>query len=139
MNKIIIKGRPTMGGIAEGAAMVCPDSISGNSGGLGDLNGVVAERGNAAKGQSIKDKILVLPCSKGSTGFSAHCKSAQLMGMGPKGWILTKIDSRLGVAVASLNIPAVSDFEEVDPVEIIKDGDWVKVNGNTGIIEITRK
>lgn len=52
---------------------------------------------------------------------------------------MKKMDSRLGTAVASLDVPAVSDFEEDDPMEIIKTGDWVKVDGNTGIVEITRK
>lgn len=128
-----------MGGIAEGEAVVCPDSISGNTGGLGDLTGIITERGNPARGLSIKDKILVLPCAKGSNGFSAHFKSAKLMGVCPAGWVITKMDSRLGVAVTSLDVPAVSDFDEVDPIEMIKDGDWVKIDGDTGTVEITRK
>ena len=61
------------------------------------------------------------------------------MGICPAGWVIKKMDSRLGVAVASLDVPAVSDFEEDDPMEIIKTGDWVKVDGSTGIVEITRR
>lgn len=139
MKKITIKGRPTLGGIAEGEAVVCPDSIAGNTGGIGDMDGVIHERGSSNKGVCLKDTILVLPCGKGSTGFSAHFKSAKLMGVCPAGWVVKKIDSRLGVAIASLDVPAVSDFEEDDPMEIIKTGDWVKIDGSTGIVEITRK
>lgn len=139
MDKIIIKGRPAMSGIAEGVALVFPDSIAGNSGSLGDKTGVICERGNPARGLSVKDGILVLPCAKGSNGFSAHFKAAKIMGICPAGWVITKMDSRLGVAVASLEVPAVADFEGVDPIEVIKNGDWVKIDGDTGIVEITRK
>lgn len=139
MKKIILKGRPTLGGVAEGKAVVCPDSIAGNSGAVGDLDGVIHENSSSNKGISIKDTILVLPCGKGSTGFSAHFKSAKLMGICPAGWVIKKMDSRLGVAVASLDVPAVSDFEEDDPMEVIKTGDWVRIDGSTGIVEITRE
>ena len=140
MEKIIIKGRPTLGGIAEGKAVVCPDSIAGNSGSVGDMDGVIHEKGSANEGASLKDAILVLPCGKGSTGFSAHFKSAKFMGVCPAGWVVKKIDSRLGVAITSLDVPAVSDFgEDEDPMEIIKTGDWVKIDGSTGIVEITRE
>lgn len=139
MEKITIKGRPLMGGIAEGLAIVFPDSIAGNSGSLDDKTGVVSERGNPAIGLSIKDSVLVLPCSKGSNGFSAHFKSSKISGVCPAGWVITKIDSRLGVAVASLDVPAVADFDGIDPVEVIKTGDWIKIDGDAGIVEITRK
>ena len=139
MEKIIIKGRPAMGGITEGLAIVFPDSIAGNSGALDDKTGVVCERGNPAIGLSIKDSILVLPCSKGSNGFSAHFKASKISGICPAGWVITKMDSRLGVAVATLDVPAVTDFDGVDPVKVIKNGDWVKIDGDTGIVEITRE
>lgn len=139
MEKIILKGRPTYDGIAEGAALVCPDSIAGNTGGLDDLNGTILEKGNSNRGACIKDTILVLPCSKGSNGFSIHFKAAKHNGCSPAGWIVTEMDARIGVAIASLGIPAVSDFKGDDPVKIIKTGDWVKIDGTTGIVEITRK
>ena len=36
-----------------------------------------------------------------------------------------------------MNIPAVVDFEKEDPIQYIKTGDWVKINGSTGEVEIT--
>lgn len=139
MEKIIIKGRPTFGGIAEGEAVVCYDSIAGNSGAIGDTDGVIHEKGSSNKGISLRNTILVIPYGKGSTGFSAHMKSAKFSGICPAGWVIKKMDSRLGAAVVSLGVPAVSDFEEDDPMEVIKSGDWVKIDGDSGIVEITRK
>ncbi len=138
MDKFTIKGRGALPGIAEGKAIVCPDSIAGNSGALGDLDGVIYEKGNVNYGMSIKNAILVVPCAKGSNGFSAHFKGAMVAGVRPAGWIATKMDARLGVAITSMNIPAVSDFVEVDPLTVIRTGDWVKINGTTGEVEITK-
>lgn len=139
MSDFIMKGRGAIKGIVEGEAVVCPDSIAGNSGALGDVDGVIYEKGNVNYGVSIKDKILVVPCAKGSNGLSAHFKGAYIAGVRPAGWVATKVDARLGVALASLNIPAVVDFEGEDPIEKIKTGDLVKIDGTSGIVEVTRK
>ena len=58
--------------------------------------------------------------------------------MRPAGWIATKVDARLGVALASMNVPAVVDFIEQDPIDVIKTGDWVMINGYTGEVEVRK-
>ena len=35
-------------------------------------------------------------------------------------------------------VPAVTDFDQ-DPTEVISTGDWVKVDADKGIVEITKK
>lgn len=138
MQMLVIRGRGALEGIASGLAIVCPDSIAGNSGALGDVDGIIYEKGNVNYGMSIKNAILVVPCAKGSNGFSAHFKGAYIAGVRPAGWISTRMDARLGVAVASLNIPTVTDFTDVDPIEVISTGDWVEINGTTGVVTITK-
>jgi hypothetical protein len=139
MDKIVIKGRPGIKGIAEGEALVCEDSIQGWAG-VDDSTGVIIERGHKEEGTTVDGKILVLPCSKGSNGWSCHFNSAQVNGHKPAGWIFSKLDSRAGVAAVVLDIPTVSDFDEdVDLFSIIESGDWIKVDGNTGDVEITKK
>ena len=75
MSTFQLKARGAFPGIAEGPAIVCPDSIAGNSGALGDMDGVIYEKGNVNYGRCIKNAILVVPCSKGSNGFSARSKA----------------------------------------------------------------
>lgn len=138
-SKIIIKGRSGIKGIAEGEALVCEESIQGWAG-VDDKTGVIIEKGHSEEGKSIDGRILVLPCSKGSNGWSCHFNSAQVNGIKPAGWIFTKLDSRAGVAAVVLDIPTVSDFDEdIDLFDIIETGDWIKVDGNTGEVEITKK
>ncbi len=60
-------------------------------------------------------------------------------GVKPAGWVVRQIDTRVGVAAVVVGSPMVADFTDVDPCAEIKTGDWVRVNGDTGEVEISRK
>lgn len=135
-NKLILHGRGVYPGTTEGYAIVCPDGIAGNSGSVGDTDGIIYEARSSARGQCIQDKILVLPGAKGSSGFSVHFKSAMLSGFSPRAWIALKIDSRLGGTIASMRVPAVADFTNGDPLSLIHTGDYLRVCGDTGTVEV---
>lgn len=139
MSEIIIKGRGAYTGKASGIALVCPDSIQGWSG-VSDTTGKIIEKGHVEEGENIDGRILVLPCSKGSTGWSGHFHSASVSGFTPAGWLFSRIDSRSGVASAVLSIPTVADFpEDIDLFKLIKSGDYIEMDGDTGEIKITSK
>ena len=79
-----------------------------------------------------------MPGSKGSNGWSCYFGAARVAGSAPLGWIFTKIDSSAGVACAVMNIPTVADFrDDQDPCRLIKNGDWVRVDGKTGEVAVT--
>ncbi len=135
----MLKARGAFSGIAEGIALVCPESIQGWSG-VSDTTGKIIEKGHSQMGESVHGRILVLPCSKGSNGWSCHFNSAMKSGFKPAGWIFTQMDSRAGVATVVVGSPAVSDFEDgVDPCEIIKSGDRIRIDGTKGTVEFLEK
>lgn len=138
MTTLSLQGRGAVGGIAEGEALVCPDSIQGWSG-IDDHTGVIIEKGHVAEGTPIDGRILVLPASKGSNCWSGHFHAAMINGKKPAGWVVRKIDSRVGVAAVVLGIPLVTDFEGDDPCQIIRTGDWVRVDGDRGVVEVISK
>ena len=37
-----------------------------------------------------------------------------------------------------MNVPAVVDFAGQDPIDVIQTGDWVKINGDTGVVEVRK-
>jgi phosphoenolpyruvate-protein kinase (PTS system EI component) len=37
-----------------------------------------------------------------------------------------------------MRIPSVTDLDR-DPLDVIETGDWVKVDGDTGTVEVTKK
>ena len=136
MSDVVIKGRGAVKGIARGEALVCPESIQGWSG-VSDTTGEIIEKGHSQEGACIADKILILPGAKGSNGWSCHFHSAMRSGFKPAGWAFSRMDSRAGVACVVLDIPTVADFDEdVDICQIIKTGDIVTINGDTGEIII---
>lgn len=139
MEKITIKGRGACKGFAAAEAVVCPESILGMVG-LDVDTGVIVERGHSQKGQCITGKILVLPCSKGSCGWSCHFHSAKVKGNTPAAWLFSKMDSKTGVVSAIFDIPVVADFpDDIDLFSLIQTGDFVEVNGTTGEVTITKK
>lgn len=138
MGNRVLKGRPALGSTVEGYAFVCPTSIQGWS--SIDVNtGVVLEKGHVHENESFAGKILVVPCSRGSLGWSSYFRKSHLNGVGPIGYVFTNMDSKCGTAVYATNCPCVCDFPpEVDPCKEIRDGDYIRVNGDTGEIEILK-
>ena len=131
-----LRGRGVVPGVAEGEALVCPTGITG-WGGIDPRTGIIKEYDNPNLGRSIKGKILVMPGSKGSNGWSCYFNAARIAGCTPKGWIFTRIDSSAGVGAALLKIPTVVDFPaDLDPCVHIETGDRVRINGDTGEVEI---
>ena len=139
MEKRILKGIGVIPGIVEGTAIVCPGSITG-WGGIDPSTGVIKDYENENKGKTIKDSILIMPGSKGSNGWSCYFGAARAAGCAPRGWAFSKIDSSAGVASAVMQIPTVVDFSrEEDPCLCIKTGDYVRLDGEKGTLEILHR
>lgn len=137
MEKIVLHGRGVIPGIAEGEALVCPESINGWNG-IEPTTGVILDYKNVNRGKTIKGTILIMPGSKGSNGWSSYFGAARANGAAPAGWAFTKIDSAAGVASSVMNIPTVVDFPpDQDPCRFIKNGDHVRIDGSAGTVEVT--
>ncbi|GHT00832.1 hypothetical protein AGMMS50276_27640 [Synergistales bacterium] len=138
MENVVIKGRGAIPGKASGHALVCPSSITG-WGGIDPVSGVIKEYDNVNKGESIKDRILVMPGSKGSNGWSCYFSVTRTSGAAPRGFLFTNVDSSCAVAAVCLKIPTVVDFpSSSDPCLVIENGDYVEMDGGTGEVTITK-
>jgi len=133
---ITLRGRKVVGGYAEGEALVTRDTISG-WGGINPMTGTVIETRHELRGQSFKDKILVFPGAKGSSGWSAAFHITRITGTAPKALVFNEMTTKIALGAVVMRIPAVTDFDR-DPLEIIESGDWVTVDGDRGIVEIRR-
>ena len=137
--KIVLKGRPAFRGYADGEAMVCPNSIQGWAG-VNSRNGVIIESGHIHEGETYNNKILVVPTSKGSCGWSSQFQGPlDNAGIKPAGWVVSYADSKVGVAAVIVGAPMVADFQDVNIFDVIEDGDWVTVDGDKGIVTVTKK
>ena len=136
-NKIILRGRKVVGGVAEGEALVTKDTISG-WGGINEREGTVIERRHELRGISFKDKILVFPGAKGSSGWSAYFHMTRLNNVAPKAMIFNVMTTKVALGAVVTRRPAVTDLDQ-DPLKVIETGDWVRVDGDNGIVEVTKR
>jgi predicted aconitase with swiveling domain len=136
MTKIVLRGRKVVGGCVEGEALVTKDRISG-WGGIDPRTGTIIETRHELRGQSFKGKVLVFPGAKGSSGWSSQFHIARLGGVAPIALLFNEMTTKIALGAVVIHAPAVTDFDR-DPLTVIETGDWVKVDGDNGIVEITK-
>jgi hypothetical protein len=137
MKPIVLRGRKVVGGIAEGEALVTRDRISG-WGGIDPRTGTIIETRHELKGESFKGKVLVFPGAKGSSGWSAQFHIARLAGAAPIAMLFKEMTTKIALGAVVTHAPSVTDFD-VDPLTVIETGDWVKVDADRGVVEVTKK
>ncbi|HTR36155.1 MAG TPA: DUF126 domain-containing protein [Bryobacteraceae bacterium] len=135
--KIVLRGRKVVGGCAEGEALVTHEQISG-WGGIDPMTGTVIETRHELRGISFKDKVLVFPGAKGSSGWSNAFHMTRLANSAPRAMIFTQMTTKIALGAVVTHAPAVTDLDQ-DPLAVIETGDWVKVDGDRGIVEVTKK
>jgi predicted aconitase with swiveling domain len=134
---IVLHGRKVVGGSAQGEALVTRQTISG-WGGIDPKTGTIIELRHELRGKSFKDKILVFPGAKGSSGWSAFFHMARLNGAAPKGFLFNKMSTKIALGLVVTHAPAVTDFDR-DPLTVIETGDWVEIDADQGIVRVTKQ
>jgi predicted aconitase with swiveling domain len=134
---IVLRGRKVVGGLAQGEALVSKETISG-WGGIDPNTGTIIERRHELRGQSFKDRILVFPGAKGSSGWSAFFHAARMAGAAPKGMIFKKMSTKVALGAVVTHAPAVTDLDQ-DPLVVIESGDWVEIDADQGIVKVTKR
>jgi predicted aconitase with swiveling domain len=137
MNKIVLHGRKVVGGVAEGEALVTRETISG-WGGINPMTGTVIETRHELRGQSFKGKVLVFPGAKGSSGWSTRFHLARLAGAAPAAMIFNVMTTKIALGAVVTRAPAVTDLDQ-DPLAVIETGDWVRVDADRGVVEVTKR
>jgi predicted aconitase with swiveling domain len=137
LTTLVLRGRKVVGGRAEGEALVTRERISG-WGGIDPRSGTVIETRHELKGVSFAGKVLVFPGAKGSSGWSSQFHIARLAGKAPLAMLFNEMTTKIALGAVVAHAPSVTDFDR-DPLELIEDGDWVKVDADNGIVEVTKK
>lgn len=135
-NKIILKGRKVIGGIAEGEALVSKMPLMG-WGNVNSKNGYTVERNHPLYEVPYKGKVLVFTEPRGSGGFIGYGGS-RFFGTNPAAFLYRQGNNLTVFAAMVMQVPTVTDFDQ-DPTEVIETGDWVIVNGDEGIVEVIKK
>ena len=134
--KIVLKGRKVIGGVAEGEALVSKKPLMG----FGNINipgGFTVERNHPLFEVPFKGKVLVLPKPRGSGGFVGYGITAKF-GKNPVAFLYRRGNNLTVFAAMNMNVPTVTDFDR-DPLEVIETGDFVRVDGDNGVVEVFKK
>ena len=136
MRPIILRGRKVVGGTSEGEALVTRQTIS-TWGGVDAVKGIITERNHELRDKSFKDKVLVFPSAKGSSGWSTVAQVIRLTGQSPKAMIVREVNSLIAIGAVVMRVPTVTDLDQ-DPTEVIATGDWVRIDADKGMVEVIK-
>jgi predicted aconitase with swiveling domain len=135
--KMEIKAHTVSAGKAEGEAIVYRGPFSF----LGDLDpntGKCLAPRHKLEGQSLVNKVFVCTTGKGSSAGDSTAWAIKQKNNVPAAMICLETEPILTSAVLVTGIPTV-DRPEKDVFELIKTGDYVKVDATAGIIEVVGK
>ena len=133
-------GRIISRGVTEGEALVSRKPLSLMGSVLDLTTGIVQLGGHDLEGQSVKDKILVYDSDYMSTsGCFGLMNRVQIYHCGPKGVLWRDAHNICANAAIYLGVPAMDRLQEGPAWELIRTGDWVRIDANRGIVEVTRR
>jgi predicted aconitase with swiveling domain len=135
--KIVLHGRKVVGGCAEGEALVTSQTISG-WGGVNANDGTIVETRHELRGVSFAGKVLVFRGAKGSSGWSGTFHNARLRGTAPIAMLFNEMTTKVALGAVVMRIPSMTELDQ-DPLALIETGDWVKVDADNGVVEITKR
>ncbi len=124
-------GRKISAGNAAGEALVTSMGIS-FFGGVDPETGRVVEKGHELEGQSVAGRVLVFPTGKGSTVGSYTLYRLKKAGLAPAAILNAEAETITAVGCIISDIPCVDHI----PIDKIKTGMQVSVDGESGAVEI---
>ena len=131
-----VKAHPVSSGKAEGEAIVYegPFSFMGD---MDPLTGRICAPRHPLENMSLVGKVFVFTTGKGSSAGDCAAWTAREEGNTPSAIICLESEPVLSGAVIITGIPTV-DQPEQNVFDLIKSGDYVKVDADVGIIEILK-
>lgn len=130
----VLRGRTISPGKVEGESLVSKEPI-GFYGGVDAKTGVFIEKGHELEGKSVKGKILVFPCGKGSTVGSYVIYGLAKNNHAPLAIVNKETETIVATGAILAGIPCVDRI----PVEKISTGDRLVVDATGGMVSIIKK
>ena len=132
-----LRGRPVVGGIAEGPALVSEQALSF----FGDIDpntGIVVSQRSDIRGECVAGRVLVFPHGRGSTVGSYVIFALEENDVAPCAIVNEETEVIIAAGCSLANIPLVDQIEGFT-TSLVKNGDVVEVCGDEGWIRIKRR
>ena len=133
---IEIRGKGVVAGKAEGEALVADATLS-FWGEVDAVTGKIIAVGHPLEGESLKDRVLVIRSTKGSSGTPMILNLAKLEGQAPVAFVNVEVDGLAALGCIVNEIPMMSELD-CDPFEHVETGDHLVVDADAGVITVTK-
>lgn len=134
---VVLTGHSGVGDPVEGEALVSPEGFSARYD-LDRATGVIARESHALHGQSIAGKVFVCPVAKGGFATSWALLDLKARDLAPVAMLFGWANPVM-VQGAVLAGVALMDRLTPDPMEVVRTGDWVRVDPKAGRVEVRRR
>jgi predicted aconitase with swiveling domain len=131
-----IKCRGLVKGRAEGEALVARATLS-FWGEVDPVDGRVIAAGHPLEGATLRNKVLVIPSTKGSSATPFVMGLAHAEGNAPRALVNIEADALAVLGCVVNQIPMVTDLAE-DPFAVMETGDEVVVDADAGRLIVTK-
>ena len=140
---IALQGRSITRGYAEGEALVS-NQFFGFTHGVEPTTGRIADERHEWLGKNVNGKILVFPYGKSSSSGGLFILEMIRCGNGPAAVINVETEPVIGAGFIMAKIFYGKEIPVIDrlnknPIELIKTGDHLIVDGNKGVVKIMKK
>lgn len=134
----VLRAHMISAGVAEGEALVTDRPLSFYAGSISNEEGIIRIDGHPLEGMSSRGKILVYDTCVFSTGGALSLYTKWLIyKSAPAGIICRQMHNIAAGGAIYSGIPAMDRVEGGNPWDFIQTGDWVRMNAQEGIIEVT--
>jgi len=125
------------GPIVEGEALVSEEGFSPRYD-LDRWSGLITKPGHRLEGASIVDKVCFFPSAKGGIAAGWAFYDIKWKKIAPKAFIFGVTNPVMVQGAVFAGIPITAGWAP-HPREVVKTGDWVRVDADAGIVEIRKR
>jgi predicted aconitase with swiveling domain len=137
METLELKCHVGVGTEVSGEALVTDDNFSARYD-LDRIAGIFSRPQHKLAGQSYVDKIMVFNTAKGGVASAWMLHEMKSRGMAPKAILFNSVNPILAQGAALADMAMCDRFEGGDVTQLIKTGDQVSVNPQSGLVTIRR-
>jgi len=129
-----IKGHKICGGKGEGEAIMWQDRFAFH----GDIDPITGKFAvGPLKGQTLSNKVFIFAAGRGSSQNARKTMEAKKGGFAPAAMICLVADPVTATGAIMAEIPFVDKLDR-NPFDVIKEGDYVIVDADQGIVQVKK-
>ena len=125
------------GPVVEGEAVVSQEGFSPRYD-LDRWSGEITKPGHKLEGTNIRDKICFFPTAKGGIAAGWAFYDIKHKAIAPKAFVFGVTNPVMVQGAVFANITITEGWSR-DPSEVVRNGDWVRVDPQRRVIEVVRR